>query len=1089
MIRRTTIREIKQSFGRYFAIAAIIALGVGFFAGLKVTRQAMIFTGNEYLEELQLFDLRLISTLGFKKEDLEEFRKQKEIQAAEGSVSIDMLYINPQGNESVMKVHSYLDKINQIVVTAGRLPEKADECVVDSNLYSKDWIGKTVKIADSNNQDTKESFAYQEYTIVGIVQSSYYINFERGTTALGNGKVSGFMYLLPEGFATDYFTEIFVTFENKDGIYTKEYEDYIEKKSKEWEDILLTQVNQRYQSILFDANEELEKAKQEFQEKKEKAEKELKDAQKELEDADREIIQGEEKIKEAEDEIQKNQKELEKSETQVKDKKEELVKQEKVINQQEQQLKEQEEQLKEKEQQLKEQEEQLKEKEQQLKEQENVLAKKQEELTAFMQMTSYKEEKIEENEEIKKQADLLKEMENELAIAKEKLAAARQKITDGKAQLAAGKKKITDGKAQITAARQKIADGRVQLQSAEEEIADGKKKLEEGKKELETQKEELSTAKQETKDGWSEYRTALKEYEEETKKAEKEIKEAEEEIEKVKEPDSFALDRNTNIGYISFENDSNIVEGVANVFPIFFFLVAALVCITTMNRMVEEQRTQIGVLKALGYHERTIMNKYMFYSGSAAITGCILGFFLGTYVFPMVIWKAYNIMYHLGEIRYVFNPFLAIISLLVSLLCSLGTTWLSCRYELQESAANLMRPKSPKAGKRILLEYIPIVWKRLKFLHKVTLRNIFRYKKRFLMMIIGISGCTALLLTGFGVEDSIVNIASQQFEEIQVYNASVGFKEAQNPKEETEFTIAAKQNTESFTFVYEKSVDLVVNGKVKSISMVILEQEEQTDKFVHMYEEDGTLIEYPNLSQAVISNRIAEDYHISVGDEIIVRDEEMREIKAVVSGIFKNFVYNYIYLNKATYQEQIGKEPEYKTVYFNVEKSEDAHQAATVFMNLDSVSTVSVNADMAERIKNMMSSLDAIVLLIIICAAFLAFIVLYNLTNINITERIREIATIKVLGFYKRETAAYVFRENILLTVIGGGIGLILGRFLHAFVMAQIKVDMVSFDVRIAGISYFYSIFLTFAFTLIVNAFMSFKLEKINMAESLKSVD
>lgn len=927
MMRRTTLREIKQSLGRFLAILAICALGVGFFAGLKVTKSAMIRTVDNYIKDEKLFDLRMLSTIGFTEEDIEAFAKETGIETVEGSVTADVLIVGPSDNEIVVKAHSLSENVNGILVTSGRMPEKANECVVDSLVYTDAQLGDEIIIADSNTTEDKDLFTYDTYTIVGIGQSSYYLNFERGTTALGNGKVSGFVYLLPEGFSSEYYTEAFIKLPHDYTLYTQEYIDYIKQETTKWENICADRIQTRYEDLLADANQELDDARTELADKEAEATQELEDAKTTLEE----------------------------SEAQVKDGKAALAK-----------------------------------------------AKAEaESMAAFM----------------------LPE--------------------------------------QLEQANQTFA-------AKEQELADAQTSIDEG---------------------WEEYHTSQADFEEQIADAKAEIEDAQKEVDDIEEPDTYVLDRTTNIGYACFESDSNIVEGVANVFPIFFFLVAALVCITTMNRMVEEQRTQIGVLKALGYGEASIMGKYLFYSGSAAITGCISGFAIGTYLFPRVIWTAYGMMYKVRPLEYIFDVKMAAISIAVTLLCSMGATWFSCHYELNEVAASLMRPKSPKAGKRVLLEYVPFIWNRMKFLYKVSARNIFRYKKRFFMMIVGIGGCTALLVTGFGIKDSVSTVAIQQFEEIDIYDGSVNFEDAQDTKKETDFTRLAAEKETQYTYVSEQSIDIEYEGKVKSMNLVMLEEPAVCADYIDLHTINKEPIAYPGEDEAVINNKIADTYHIKVGDTITLRDEDMNEMQVQVSGICENFIYNYVYLDSHTYQKQMKKSPEYKTAFMLYSDKEEVHQTAAAFMNLSMITATTINADMKERFSSMMSSLDYVVLMVICCAAFLAFIVLYNLTNINITERIREIATIKVLGFFRGETAAYVFRENLVLTAIGALVGLVLGKWLHIFVLDQINVDMVSFDVHVRPISYVFSILLTFGFAWVVNLFMSGKLEKINMAESLKSVD
>ena len=889
IMKKTTLREIRQSLGRYLAIFAIVAMGVGFFAGLKITRQVMITSANAYLEEKQLYDYRLLSTLGFEDEDVQTLSSKEDVRFVEGAVAADILYFNQQGNEDVIKAHSLLQNINGLEVVAGRLPQQATECVVDANLYDKSALGTKIVLSENNVEEDLDYFAYREYTIVGIAQSSAYIQFERGTTALGNGQVSGFMYLLPQGFCAEFYTEIYVKFNQDYPIYSKDYNDYIDDKEPLWKDYCKAQGERRYQAIVADAEAELANAKQTLAEEK--------------------------------------------------------------------------------------------------------------------------------------------------ANAKQTLADAKKELTDAEAELA----------------------------DAHAELADG----------------------------WAKYNDSYAEFEEKIAEAEQEIADAEADIANIEKPETYVLNRDTNIGYACFQNDSSIVEGLANVFPVFFFLVAALVCMTTMNRMVEEQRTQIGVLKALGYGEAAIMGKYLFYSGSAALAGCIAGYFLGIHLFPFVIWTAYGMMYQMGSIVYIFDGGTALLCLACALLCSMGTTWISCRHELKEAAADLMRPKAPRAGKRVFLEWLPFIWKRLKFLHKVSVRNIVRYKRRFFMMVIGISGCTALLVTGFGIRDSVVDIADQQFQEIQTYQFGItlknGIKDANDPSL-TEFTEILDTYGGSFLPVLETTMDLQTPENLKSIHLIIVENPAQIGEYIDLHTPDKTAISYPKAGEAVICEKLAKRYRIQIGDTIHLFEENGKEVQAVVSGICENYIYNYIYLNAETYQTALGTFL-YKNVYANITKDADIHAIGAAIMKANNITAVSINADMLVRFSSMMSSMNYIVFVVIACAAALAFIVLYNLNNINITERIREIATIKVLGFYRNETAAYVFRENTALTAIGCAVGLLLGKLLHIYVMHKVDIDLMSFDVHVKAVSYLLSILLTFAFTWIVNRIMTGKLENINMAESLKSVD
>ena len=997
MMKKTTLREIRESLGRYLAIMAIVALGVGLFAGLKITETVMVGSADAFWQAQQLYDYRLVSTLGFEEEDVQALAQKADVRAVQGAMEADVLYTDEQGNDKVLKAHSILENINMLETVAGRLPESDTECVVDDHLYGEEVIGSKIVLSGDNDQDDLDSFRYTEYTIVGTVRSPLYVQFERGTTSLGNGSVSGFVYLLPEGFATDYYTDIYVKFEEDAQVYSDEYDAYMDEREAQWETYCEEQGERRYQSIMTEAEEELADAEQELADEKAEAEVELADAKQELTDAEKEIADGEKKLEDGEQELADNKEVIAQKERELADARAALEAQEAE------------------------------------------LASQEEALAGMMQGQA---------------AGMQYQMPADMA---------RQQLEAGKAQ-------IEEGEAELRKARGQIRDAGEEIEESRQELAD---------------------ARQEVEDGWQEYNDAKAEFDEKIADAEQKLADARAEIADIEKPDTYVLGRETNTGYVCFESDSSIVEGIANVFPVFFFLVAALVCMTTMNRMVEEQRTQIGVLKALGYGEARIMGKYLFYSGSAAFTGCVAGYLAGIRLFPLVIWQAYGVMYRFGGIVYAFDWATAVLCLAASLLCSMGTTWASCRHELREVAAELMRPKSPKAGKRIFLEWIPFIWNRMKFLHKVSVRNIIRYKRRFLMMVIGISGCTALLLTGFAIRDSVTTVADRQFEEIQTYAVGVTLKDGVTKEdlsllEELDQIVA--DNGGDYGLAVETSMDLETADGIKSVKLIAAAEPESFGAYFDLHTPAGEPIAYPQAGEVVICNKLSERYRIRAGDTITLFNEDREELQAVVSGVCENYIYNYVYVNEETYRKATG-ETGYQSVYVNLPAEADVYGVGASLMKAEHVTAVAVNRDMLLRVSRMMTSMNYIVFVIIACAGALAFIVLYNLNNINITERIREIATIKVLGFYKKETATYVFRENTVLTGIGCAVGLVLGRLLHIYVMHEVDIDMMSFDVHVEPVSYLLSILLTFVFTWLINRIMSGKLDKINMAESLKSVD
>ena len=1063
MMKRNTFREIKKSFGRYFAILAIIALGVAFFSGLKITQSVMVHSADVYLKDLQFYDYRLVSTLGFTEENVEALAEKEDVRAAEGAISAEILYKDAGENERVIKMHSITEKVNKLKLIAGEMPQSADECVVDSAFFSEDAIGSKLVLSENNTTDDLDKFAYKEYTITGLVQSPCYIQFERGNTSIGNGRISGFAYILKDGFAVDYDTEIYIKFDEDYDIYSDEYDSYMDAKEADWEAYTKEQADIRYEKIVKDAQDELDEKKEELEEKRAEAEAELESAKQQLTDGETEISDGKNQIASAKTELSAKASELQSGKDALSSKAAELESAS-----------------------------------QQISGQESALAAKKAEyeqglnayLAAKQQVTEQRNSLEAAKPQLTENTPGYEEMLAQIEAGLTEVAGAEAELNAKNAELEAAAGQLSSAESQLAAAKQQIEDGKNALAAAEAELMDGENQLAAAKEQIEEKEDQLEAAETELADGLLQYQENQSEFDEQMQDADDQIADAQSKIDEIEKPETYVLDRNTNVGYVCLKNDSGVVKGIANVFPVFFFLVAALICMTTMNRMVEEQRTQIGVLKALGFSEGKIMGKYLFYSGSAAISGTLIGYVLGIHFFPLVIITAYGIVYKMGGIYYVSDLPLALVSLTVAVFCSVGTTWLSCHKELKEVAADLMRPKAPKAGKRVFLEHVPFIWKRLKFLQKVSVRNIVRYKKRFFMMVIGISGCTALLVMGFGVRDSVVAVADQQYEEIQLYDIGVTLKAGKMPGEADLKSLDSALEKENAAGMYamEKTIDLVTDKGTKSIHMVAVENPDEVGDFISLHTKKQEPIAYPKEGEAVLSKKVAETYAVKKGDTILLRDSDNNEMHLKVTGICENHIYNYVYIAPESYEKQIG-DVVFKNVYVRLPDASDIHEVSAVLMKADGVTAVTVNSDMLSRISQMMSCMNYIVIIIIICAGALAFIVLYNLNNINITERVREIATIKVLGFYPKETASYVFRENMVLTAIGCGLGLILGKWFHRFVMGEIQIDMVSFNVQINAVSYLFSVLLTMGFAWIVNCMMTGKLERINMAESLKSID
>ena len=1024
---KLTFREIRASFGRWLAIFAIVALGVGFFCGLRLTKTAMIHTLDVYLREHGMYDFRLISTLGFTDDDVSFFRAQDGVSAAEGAVWQDVLCDVNGKTGVVLHAMSIPQNINTLDLKAGRLPENDTECVADAWIYGEDIIGQTITLSAENDADTLDAFRGDSFTVVGVAKSPLYINYERGTTSVGSGAVTGFIYLPSGAFDMEYYTDIYLTLSGADGqVYSEQYDSFIDGEEDRMTQLCEQRADGRYNSLYSDARETLDDARRTLDEKQQ----ELADAKQKLADAQQDVADGEQKLADGQQEYDDGLAEFEKAKKKAYDG-------------------------------FAQAEDKLDAADAQIAEQEQTLKDTRAQLDA--------------------QAAQLPDKDSVPESVWQTIQPQYEQLQAAYAQLAAGEAQLEQAKAETKAGWNSYflnrADVVEQLDESEQALADAKQELDDARQELDDGRQKIADAEQEITDG-----------EQKLADAEAEYADGEDQLSELEYPDCYVLTRDENVGYACFESDSDIVSGVSRVFPLFFFMVAALVCITTMTRMVDEQRTQTGVLKALGYSDGAIMSRFLFYAASASILGCICGILAGAYFLPRMIWQAYNIMYGFTAILWAFDWPLAVISSLSYLLCAMAATWYACVHELTRPAAELIRPKAPKAGRRILLERIPWLWKRIAFLHKVSIRNTLRYKKRMVMMAIGIGGCTALLITGFGIRDSIQNVVQYQYEEITLYDATADFTQDMDASAQAEFLDAHSGVLDSAVFVSDHTLDCSAGSRVKQAHVVAV-QGGSLDGFIDLHTERGEPVACPQDGECIISVGLSQSLGVSAGDTLRIRDSQMREMNLKISGVFVNYVFNYVYLTPQTYTEQMGLPCEMKTAWLNLNPDTDPYAAAAELTGDSLTTNVALNVDLHTRVENMMKSLDYIVLLVVVCAGALAFIVLYNLTNINITERVREIATVKVLGFYDQETNSYVFRENIILTVLGVIVGIPMGIALHAYVMAQIHIDMIHFDVRITALSFLISAALTLVFGMIVNLALRGKIRRIDMAQALKSIE
>lgn len=1094
-IIKLTKREISSSLGRYLAIFAIIALGAGLFVGLRLSRPDFLETYNNYTHETNFYDFRLVSTLGLTDDDLAEVKKLDGVKLAEGAVGADFLFNTADEDNLIMMAQSIPENVNQIKLKAGRMPEKANECLADPDMYSKDDIGSTIKLSKDNSEQTFDTFAYDEYTIVGLAYSVLYINTERGSSTLGNGSVKGYIYIPMDGFSTDYYTDIYVCVESEGYVYSDEYEQSTQKYVDGLEKFMSERAVIRRDAIIDDAMSQLDDAKKQYEDgkaqydaakadydagyaeyvqKKSDTEAQLEQARKEIENAESMmgnssvIDQKQAELDAAKAELDKGQAEYERGLKQFN------AKAKLAYGAVDEQIAYYENRISDKQNDIAAQNAEIESLNAQLAEAQANGDSLKARLIEWKIKTA-NDRISRDNADIERYNERLEVHRQKRAEVDAELEPYRKQLEDAKAQLDSGYAQIAAGQAELDAAREMISSGGAQLETAKKQYEQGKAEAERGfaeaEKELASGKAQLDAAKAELDKGAAE------------------LDSAEKQIKNINHADTYVLDRDTNAGYVCFESDTNVVQSVASVFPVFFFLVAALVCLTTMTRMIADQRTQIGIMKALGYSSGAIMGKYMFYSGSATVLGSIFGIAAGSFAFPAIVWFGYGLIYNLSGLTFTMNWPLALGITAANLLVTLLVTWYCCAKELKCAPADLIRPKAPEAGKRILLERIPTVWNDMSFMQKVSARNIMRYKKRIFMMLLGIGGCTALVLTALGLNDTIQNVVMRQYDDIILYDYEITMAYDMNEEEQEIFFSDAGDDIKDAVFLYRGLAEVSGGDAIKSATLTVTDGKKLCKYIDLSY--DGEPIDYPGRGEAAINYNLARQLGgIEVGDEIKLTTSEKKELTLTVSALFDNYVDSFVFISPETCEEQLGEVPEYKSALANAPDGADVNRCAEALTHdVDGVRGVTLSTDIKERMSSMLDGLLVVVAAIILCAGLLAFIVLYNLTNINISERIREIATLKVLGFYPNEAAHYVFRENLILTGAGAVFGLGLGVALHAFVMNAIKVDMMYFKPHISFLSFAVSIVITFVFAMIVNAIMRRRIDNIDMAGALKSIE
>ncbi len=1146
--RKNIIRTVKGSLSRFLAIFAIVALGSGFLAGVLASPIDMRISADSYMDESNMFDLRIVSTQGLTEDDMRVLGEQEGISGVVPAYDTDIVLLSELGDTHTARIHTLPPEGAPDMYTPslleGRLPEKSGECAViltKSFTGESDWVGRTLTPEDGD-EDIAEAF-----TVVGTVRSPLYISLENERTSAGTGSVDLKLYTVPESFSQDCYTAAYLTVEGGRELnsFGGGYERLIDEMSAKLEELGGERAVVRYNEIIDEAEGELADAQKEYDEAKADADRELADALKELEDAEKDLAEGRKELEDAKKELEDGQKELDDGWAQYRTETANAQKQiddgwAQVSGYQAQidsgltQINAAQGQITAGYRELEASEAKLKDAKAQLdttKAQLDGIDQGKAALAGIAGQLglpdgdgsdSWALETIAMLEQAAPEAGAqfaqLKAGLEALAAQGTDSGSARAELEKGLAEYEQGLKQAQGARAQLDQKQYKLNSQlsglrsqqaaldaqKSQLYSAEntlkttkldteKKLGDAQKELEDGRKKYEDGLIELEDGEKELEEGWEEYNKGKREADEELSDARKKLDEAREDIDGIEQGEWYVFTREDNAGFSSYASNADKIAAIATVFPVFFFLVAALVALTTMTRMVEEERQQIGTMKALGYSPVQIAGKYLLYAAAASLLGCVFGVTAGMWLFPTVIINAYNIMYDLPKVLTPFNWTLAVFSAAASVLCTLAATLSACWNALREVPARLMLPKAPKAGKRILLERVTPIWSRLKFTQKVTARNLIRYKKRFFMTVIGISGCTALLVTGFGIRDSVSDIVGIQYGELCNYNLIVGIKNesALDGPELREILGDGSRVQDSLAVLQDAGS--VVPGEGLPADDITIFVPSETDRlpefFSFRHRGDSSPVEYGEGS-VIITEKLSERQRLKIGDTITVKNQDEDEASFTVTDICENYVQHLLYISPALYEEAFGSKAEMNSILCRLPEDGPkggADELNTALLGCDDVAMVTSTEELSRSFNNSIQSINYIVVVLIVSAGALAFVVVYNLTNINITERVKELATIKVLGFYESEVAAYVYRETAALTVIGTAAGLGLGVILHQFVIRTAEIDMVMFGRAIYAPSYLWAAVLTVLFSVLVNLVMYRKLARISMVESMKA--
>ncbi len=1167
-----TLRSITHSLGRFLAIAAIVALGTGFYAGLRMTAPDMKLAADEYFDGTSLMDIRVLSTLGLTDDDIAVLRHVEGVEAVMPARETDVM-ASIDGEQYATRVHSLPDAartsdtsdgvharsddpdyLNRPLLVRGSWPQKTGECVLSANLVENDAIavGDTLTITEGV-QDVDQTLVTRTYTVTGFVNAPYYAtSSSMGETTLGSGSIQQYMYVPESDFSADLpYTEAYLTVRGaaNERASSDAYQRLVDEVADRIKALAPEREQARVDQLKSDAQKELDEKRADYEGERADAQSQLDDAKRQLDDAAATIAASEQELADGQAAYDSGASELASQRASA----------QAQLDDAERQIADGQAQLDAQRPQLDDAAGQLQAARAQWQQGADALAaawgdwqRRSDELDAgitraqagvadaaagvdrIQKGIDALEEQIKQLDpdkdaqkiaELRAEQDALKAQQQDLRaqmalvqatlddlvnVQKPKLEAARAELQGKQDALDSSKVELEQqqaayegGKAQFDASARKLDQARADLASsrsqADAQIAAAQQQLDDAASRLQDGRAQLEQGRADYDSGLAEYEQKKSDADAQLADAERRLDDAQKQIDDLERPEWLVMDRTANYGAASFEADADRVDSIAAVFPFIFFLVAALVALTTMTRMVEEERALIGTFKALGYRRTRIASKYLAYAAAASGIGSILGILALSQVLPAVIMKAYGIIYFVPELPLPLpvDPGFAGLAAGLGVGVTLFATWAAVAATLRERPAQLMLPRAPKAGKRIVLERIGPLWRHLSFSWKVTFRNLFRYKKRFVMTVIGIAGCTALLLTGLGLSNAINDIIDKQFGEITKYNAVVTLADDLSSEEQRRIDDLLDDGSLVTAHTLVMRQNMLAGGpdeQDKRMELVVPEDPASFDRFVALNTRVGHHPVKLDDDGLVLTEKLAAELGVRAGDAVTLTEQDAignatgTSYEATVTGIVENYVYHYAYMGPALYEQLMGKAPDYRTVLAVTTSDPDLRvQFSNDLLAAGGVKTVAYNDETIDAYRDMMSSVNMIVVVLVTAAAALAFIVLYNLTNINITERMREIATLKVLGFTPREMNAYIFREIFLLAAIGCAVGLVLGVWMEGFVVVTAEVDQIMFGRAIHPTSFLLAFLLTMLFTVLVMLAMRGKLRRIDMVESLKS--